>query len=375
MVKSFSNPHVKKILGSKKAERITNEFTGKLKNQGTIHLTWETAYSGNPLETVIEFTLKKGKKSSVFSISSSEHDFMYLTFLTELHFVDVTDIIQYVQDIAKAAGYFVLFVSSIEKKLEIPMKDVRSTPISEEDRTDRFCKGFATEGDLLYINLVKNYMEDMLNIIRALEGEIKKQKEKEPTFSCEISYQANRQLQYGYYINGLQDRFILTFDKEMSFSNSKFEENKVLNTPDDMKQAFRDLIEKAEIETKFPALLNPPKKHFTNFLNSKLKQEKEVIEQLFNSLMETIDPKDIEKEFARNAENHYKEIDSEQRFVFIKLMEYYFVVKLQDSEVEKFNAYDTAYSYYEKNVLDKYNKDFLAATKNFKEKLNTLEKV
>jgi len=375
MVKSFSNPHVKKILGSKKAERITNEFTEKLKNHGTIHLTWETTYSGNPLETVIEFNLKKGKKSSVFSISSSEHDFMYLTFLTELHFVDVTDIIQYVQEIAKAAGYFVLFVSSNEKKLEIPIKDVRSTPISEEDRTDRFYKGFATEGDLLYINLVKNYMEDMLSIIRALEGEIKKQQEKEPTFSCEIAYQANRQLQYGYYINGLQDRFILTFDKEMSFSNSKFEENKVLNTPNDIKHAFRELIEKAEIETKFPALLNPPKKHFTQFLNSKLKQEKEVIDKLFNSLMETIDPKEIEEEFARNAENNYKEIDSEQHFAFIKLMDFYFVVQLQDSEVEKFNVYDIAYSYYENAVLDKYNKDFLNATKNFKEKLNALEKV
>jgi len=375
MVKSFSNPHVKKILGSKKAERITNEFTEKLKNHGTIHLTWETTYSGNPLETVIEFNLKKGKKSSVFSISSSEHDFMYLTFLTELHFVDVTDIIQYVQEIAKAAGYFVLFVSSNEKKLEIPIKDVRSTPISEEDRTDRFYKGFATEGDLLYINLVKNYMEDMLSIIRALEGEIKKQQEKEPTFSCEIAYQANRQLQYGYYINGLQDRFILTFDKEMSFSNSKFEENKVLNTPNDIKHAFRELIEKAEIETKFPALLNPPKKYFTQFLNSKLKQEKEVIDKLFNSLMETIDPKEIEEEFARNAENNYKEIDSEQHFAFIKLLDFYFVVQLQDSEVEKFNVYDIAYSYYENAVLDKYNKDFLNATKNFKEKLNALEKV
>jgi len=295
--------------------------------------------------------------------------------LTELHFVDVTDIIQYVQKIAKAAGYFVLFVSSLEKKLEIPMKDVRSTPISEEDRTDRFCKGFATEGDLLYVSLIENYMEDMLSIIRALEGEIKKKQDKEPTFSCEIAYQANSELQYRYYINGLQDRFILTFDKEMSFSNSKFEENKVLNTPDDMKQAFRDLIEKAEIETKFPALLNPPKKHFTQFLNSKLKQEKEVIDQLFNSLMETIDPKEIEEEFARNAENNYKEIDSEQHFVFIKLMENYFVVKLQDSEVEKFDVFDIAYSYYENAVLNKYNKDFLVATKNFKEKLNTLEKV
>jgi len=370
----ITNPYVRDIMGSKAAEELTKEYKKELKAVN-VQLNYDIAHSNEPLERVIEFNLKKGKKSSIFSISSSERNFMYLKFWTEFNFVDVKDIIWYVQQIGRAAGYSVLFISSIEEKLEIPMEVVLSTPISEEDRTDRFFKGFVTEGDLLYVNLVENYMEDMLNIIRALEGEIKKQKEKNPSFSCSILHQGTDKLQYKYYVNGLYAIFHLTFGKEISFFDVEFGKNKVLSTSSDMESAFREMIEKAEIETKFPALLNPPKKHFTQFLKSKLTRDKGVIDRLFNSLMETIDPREIEEEFALNAENNYKEIDKEQHFVFIKLMGFHFVVNLHTSEVEKFDTYNLAYSYYGKTVLNKYNKDFLVATNNFKEKLNTLEKV
>ncbi|MED3957707.1 hypothetical protein P4605_10280 [Priestia aryabhattai] len=300
--------------------------------------------------------------------------------------------IEYIESIARTLGYSLVLIESENNYNYIyesicSVKSVKKITLSDTLQT-RFTMTDNPHATLYYINIhANNYLEGILEKIGVMNELIAFESEKDSSviFSLNTDTCNNEPdiWRYSYYVNGAEGAFYISFKNQVLFENNELYYKAAINSYKDVEKSFVDMLSKIKKDTELLSMIKPPRKHFAHFFEevfinkfpaSSTLKKNEMIDDVFEQLIEQNNPKETERVFATyNKQKEsiekdlsiekpfplYREVAETENVQVFELLSTYFVANFNNFEVEKYESFELAYEIYRKIVLTKYRKEYL----------------
>lgn len=382
------------FLGSIQAQDLTDIYRNKLFRNGC-KLVIRNVDSACKKEIYqLKYCISDGYKGIKVHITNRTETILHVV-LSEVY-GDIEEVItfsiEYIESIAGILGYSLVIIESENNYNYIyesicAVRSVKKMNLSETLQT-RFTITDNPHSTLYYIDVYNtNYLEDILEVIGAINELIVSESEKDSSMVFNLNTDmCNGEpdvWSYTYYINGAEGIFYISFKKQVLFQNDELHYKAFFKSYKDVKKIFVDMIRKIKKDTEVLSMIKPPRKHFAYFFEgiftdkfpaSAAMKKKEMIDNMFEQLVEKNNPKDMERIFAAHnkqketmeidvsIEKHhplYREIAKTESIHVFELLSAYFVANFNNFEVEKYENFELACEIYRKIVLTKYRKEYL----------------
>jgi len=382
------------FLGSIQAQDLTAIYRHKLFRNGCKLVIRNVDGSCKKEIYQLKYCISDTDKGMKMDITNRTETILHVV-LSEVY-GDIEEVIvfsiEYIESIAQTLGYSLVIIESENNYNYIYesicfVKSVKGMSLSETLQT-RFTITDNPHSILYYINVHNTmYFEDILETIEVMNKLIACESQKDSSMIFNLNtdkcYSEPDIWRYSYYVNGAEGTFYITFKEQILFNNDEYHYKVAIKSYKDAEKSLIEMISKIKKDTEVLSMIKPPRKHFALFFEevfinkfptSAAVKKKEMIDDMFEQLMEQNNPKEMERVFATyNKEKEaiekdlsieksfplYREVAETENVQVFELLSTFFVANFNNFQVGKYESYELAYEMYRKIVLTKYRKEYM----------------